>query len=206
MYPCSMILVGCEESQAITIQLRKLGFEAYSNDLQPCSGNHPEWHIQEDVMKVIPTRQWSHIILHPDCTAMAVSGNRWYGNGTPGNGERLKAVKWTVDLWNLAKKHSPKVALENPNSVIFPILRRLGAVVQYIDPYQFGHGEQKKTGLALHNLPELEPTDEVDGREQRIWKMPPGPDRKKLRSKTYPGIAKAMAIQLTRPQRQLSIF
>ena len=84
------------------------------------------------------------------------------------------------------------VVLENPASVIF---KYLNAPVQYIQPYQFGHGEQKKTGLALHGVPPLEPTKEVDGREQRIWKMSPGPDRKKNRSKTFPGIARAMAEQ-----------
>jgi hypothetical protein len=124
---------------------------------------------------------------------MAVSGNRWYGQGMPMHHKRVEAVSWTVSLWNYAKSRAPMVALENPISVIFQHLDC--DHLQYIQPWQFGHGETKKTGLALHNLPPLVPTNIVDGREQRIWKMPPGPGRAKLRSKTYTGIAEAMAEQ-----------
>jgi hypothetical protein len=185
------ILIGCEESQTICKAYRSQGYFAYSCDLQPCSGGHPEWHIQEDIKKVIPLRQWGIIILHPDCTYMAVSGNRWYGKGMPLNYKRLQAIEWTLDLWELAKEYSDKVALENPISVIFSYLPN----VQYIQPWQFGHGETKKTGLTLHNLPPLIPTDIVDGREHKIWKMAPSPTRKKDRSKTYPGIADAISKQ-----------
>lgn len=185
------VLIGCEESQEVCKAFRRKGHDAYSCDLQDCSGGHPEWHIKDDVMNVIPTEMWDLIIIHPDCTAMAVSGNRWYGKGMPMNDKRNNQVKWTLSLWELAKKHSKRVALENPVSVIFTHLPN----VQYIQPWQFGHGETKKTGIALHNLPELMPTDIVEGREQRIWKMPPSKDRKKLRSKTYSGIANAIAEQ-----------
>ena len=190
----SPILVGCEESQTVCKAFRDAGYEAYSCDLQPTRGN-PEWHFQQDIIEVIPMRKWGLIILHPDCTAMALSGNRWYGTGMPRHNERVKAVKWTLDLWELAKQYSPKVVLENPKSVIFPPLRKKGAIVQYIHPWQFGHGETKETGLALHNMPRLKPTNIVEGREQRVWKMPPSPTRKRDRSETYLGISLAMPQQ-----------
>jgi hypothetical protein len=184
------VLIGCEESQVVCKAFRDAGHEAYSCDLQPTRGQ-AEWHFQRDIMEVIPTQQWDLIILHPDCTAMAVSGNRWYGKGMPRHRERQKAIEWTLKLWELAKRHSSKVALENPVSVIFKYLPN----VHYIQPYNFGHGETKKTGFALHNLGPLQPTNKVAGREQRIWKMPPSPTRKRDRSTTYTGIAEAMASQ-----------
>jgi len=184
------VLVGCEESQVVCKAYRDAGYEAYSCDLQPTRGN-PDWHFQADIMEIIPTRRWGLIILHPDCTAMAVSGNRWYGKGMPYHEQRIEAIKWTLWLWDLAKEHSDCVALENPVSVIFNHLPD----VFYVQPWQFGHGETKKTGFAVHNLPKLEPTNIVEGREQRIWKMAPSPTRKRDRSETYRGIAKAMAQQ-----------
>lgn len=185
------ILVGCEESQTICKSFRDAGFEAYSCDIQPTRGN-PEWHYQQDIMEVIPSKEWGLIILHPDCTKLAVSGNRFYGKGTQGHEERKQAITWTVALWELAKKHSPKVALENPVSVIF---QHLAAPVCYVQPYEHGHGETKKTGFALHNLEPLKPTNMVEGREQRVWKMPPSSNRKRDRSKTYNGIAQAIVKQ-----------
>ncbi len=184
------VLVGCEESQIVTQAFRARGIEAYSCDLQPTRGN-PDWHYQQDIMDVIPTRRWHRIILHPDCTAMAVSGNRWYGCGMPRHAERIAAIEWTLNLWDTAKEWGDGVALENPVSVIFKYLDN----VQYIQPWQFGHGETKKTGLALHNLKPLTPTNIVEGREQRIWKMAPSPTRKRDRSATFPGIADAFATQ-----------
>ena len=184
------VLVGCEESQAVTKEFRAVGVEAYSCDLQPTRGN-PMWHLQKDIIDVIPTRQWGLIILHPDCTAMAVSGNRWYGKDMPHHEERRKAIEWTLHLWAMAKKYSNRVALENPVSVIFKHLPN----VHYIQPWEHGHGETKKTGFALHGLNPLQPTDIVEGREQRIWKMPPSKNRKRDRSKTFEGVAKAMAQQ-----------
>lgn len=185
-----MILVGCEESQTITKAFRDAGYEAYSCDLQPTRGN-PDWHFQQDIMEVIPSRDWDLIILHPDCTAMAVSGNRWYGRGMPRNSDRIAQVEWTKSLWELAKKHGRKVALENPVSVIFSELPN----VHYIQPWEHGHGETKKTGFALHNLEPLKPTNIVEGREQRIWKMPPSETRKRDRSKTFKGVAAAIVEQ-----------
>lgn len=194
-----LALIGCEESQVVCKAFRDRGHEAYSCDIQPTRGN-PWWHLYGDIMEAIPKRRWDIIILHPDCTAMAVSGNGTYGlnpdgSPKPRHHERLAAIDWTLRLWELAKEYSDSVVLENPNSVIFPYLRKAGAVVQYIQPYQFGHGETKKTGLALHGVSPLVPTDEVDGREQRVWKMPPSPTRKRDRSETYQGIADAMAEQ-----------
>lgn len=104
---------------------------------------------------------------------------------------RERAVKWTLDLWELAKKHGKMVALENPVSVIFRHLPN----VFYTQPHEHGHGETKKTGFALHNLKPLKPTNKVSGREQRIWKMPPSATRKRDRSETFPGIALAMVQQ-----------
>lgn len=181
------VLVGCEESQIVCRTFRDAGIEAYSCDLQPTRGN-PEWHFQQDIMEVIPVRKWGLIILHPDCTKMAVSGNRWYGRGTPRHQERLNQIEWTLRLWELAKKHSDRVVLENPVSVIFSHLPN----VHYVQPWEHGHGETKKTGFALHGVDPLKPTNKVEGREQRIWKMPPSPTRKRDRSETYLGIAKAM--------------
>ena len=185
------VLVGCEESQIMTREFRDRGHEAWSCDLLPTRGN-PDWHYRGDVKDVIGYREWDLIILHPDCTRLAVSGNRWYGKGMPRHDERLWAIEWTLDLWERAIAKADRVALENPVSVIFS---HIEAPVHYVQPYQFGHGETKKTGFALHNLDPLVPTNEVDGREQRIWKMGPSPTRKRDRSETYPGIAQACAEQ-----------
>lgn len=119
------VLVGCEESQTICKAFREAGYEAYSCDLAPTRGN-PAWHYQQDIMEVIPTRQWGLIILHPDCTAMAVSGNRWYGHGMPMHHKRQQAIEWTVRMWELAKMYGDRVALENPVSVIFRVFVKEG--------------------------------------------------------------------------------
>ena len=169
---------------------RAQGHDAWSCDLQPTRGN-PDWHYQQDIMDVV-SLGWDLIILHPDCTAMALSGNRWYGAGMPYSDQRTAAIKWTVGLWRESIKHADSVALENPASVIF---KHLDAQAQYIQPWMFGHGEVKRTGFALHNLLPLVPTDIVDGREERIWRMPPSPTRKRDRSVTYQGIADAIADQ-----------
>lgn len=189
----SCVLVACEESQAVANAFRARGVEAYSNDLQDCSGGHPEYHLKMDCREAIVMRYWSLIIFHPDCTYMAVSGNRWYGCGTNGVEKRRKAVQWTMDTWRLICRNSDRSVLENPVSVVFtmPELKE----PQYVQPWMFVHGETKKTGLFLRNIPQLVPTNIVNGREQKVWKMPPSDDRKKLRSKTYPGIAEAMADQ-----------
>jgi len=184
------VLIGCECSGTIRDAFREKGHDAWSCDLKPCEKNS-EHHLRMDIYKAINTRDWDFIGLHPDCTAMAVSGNRWYGKGMPNHHNRLISLAWTKELWNKVKSVTEKAYLENPVSVIFS---HIGAS-QYIQPWQFGHGETKKTGLALHGLPKLKPTNIVEGREARIHKMPPSPNRKTDRSRTYQGIADAMAEQ-----------
>jgi len=172
-----------------------MGHDAWSCDLKPCEGDARR-HYQFDVMYAIELRgPWDFIGLHPDCTKMAVSGNRWYGRGTPGYDQRQAAVAWTVALWRTAIAGADHVYLENPVSVVFTELKRRGADVQYIQPWEHGHGETKRTGLALHGLNPLEPSNVVEGREQRVFRMPPSETRKADRSRTYPGIAAAMASQ-----------
>ena len=184
------ILVGCEESGVVTTAFRDSGYDAISCDLLPTRGNS-DWHIQDDIMNVLPSQKWSLVILHPDCTCLALSGNRWYGFGSSGYEKRLRATAWTLQLWNLAIENSERVALENPLSVIFDYLPN----VQYVQPWQFGHEENKKTGFALHNLPMLRPTKLAERAEDKVHKMAPGANRKRDRSVTYTGIAQAMAEQ-----------
>lgn len=195
------VLVGCEESGVVRDAFLRRGHNAWSNDLVPARNGGP--HLQMDVMQAVPLG-WDIIILHPDCTAMAVSGNRTYGRNKPDHWERIAQVEWTMGLWGLAKQYARLgVVLENPASVIFPKLKAAGALVQYIHPWQFGHPEQKKTGLALHNLPKLVETDNVYEtmmtlplrERERVFHMPPGPNRKRDRSTTYHGVAEALAEQ-----------
>jgi len=178
------VLVGCEYSQVVT---DAFGQGAWSCDLLPTEGSSRN-HYQEDVFAAIDRQQWDLIILHPPCTALAVCGNGTYADSD----ERAHAIEWTYALWIHATTRCDRVALENPVGVLSSHWRRPD---QYIQPWQFGHGETKKTGLWLHNLPTLQPTNIVEGREQRIWKMSPSPDRGKERSRFYPGIAAAMAQQ-----------
>ena len=199
------VLIGCEESQTVCKVFRNAGHEAYSCDLVETRGN-PDWHIQGDIIKVLadkPANYWDLIILHPDCTAMANSGNRWYGKDMEYYAEREKAIKWTINLWYLAIQRGKRVALENPVSVIFPYLRNEGVEIQYVQPWQFGHTEKKQTGFALHNLPLLEWTNDVSelmtgmskAETDKIHRMAPSPTRKRDRSATYQGIANAIADQ-----------
>ncbi len=193
------ILVGCEESQSVCIELRKLGHEAYSCDLQECSGGKPEWHLQMDVFEAIKLRKWDAAIFFPACTYLTISANKWYKDQPPRKsgtlvGEerrnaRIKAIKFFMDLYNCG---IPKIAIENPIGVMSSEFRKPDQVLQ---PWMFGHGETKATCLWLQNLPKLKPTDIVSGREQRLYHILKTKDRAKLRSKTYPGIAKAMAVQ-----------
>lgn len=187
------ILVGCEESGKVREAFRKLGHDAWSCDLLPPRDGSIH-HFEGDIFDYIKhSGGWDIIILHPPCTALSLSGNRWYGHNMPRHQERLDTIRWTMNLWEMAKR-TAKIGcvLENPTSVIW---RHLGAKVQYIQPHDFGHGETKKTGLALHNLPLLVATNKVAGRVPRIWKMPPGKNRKRDRSETCQGIADAMAEQ-----------
>ena len=179
-----LILIGCEESQAVCIEMRKKGHEAYSCDIIPCSGGHPEWHLQMDVIDAINLKKWDLIILHPPCTYTALSGNRWYWDSHL----RMQGVMFCIDVWNEAKNVCDRVALEQPKTIM---QKYIGKRSQTIQPWMFGHGETKETWLWLKGLALLKPTNIVEGRENKIWKMSPGPDRSKNRSKTYPGIAEA---------------
>ena len=197
------ILIGCEESGTITTLFREAGFEAYSCDTEPTRGN-PAWHYQMDIKECIKQHgPWSLIILHPPCTALAVCSNKHYAAGKPNHQQRLDDIDWTWGLWKTAKEEAKHVALENPASVIWPHLRKVGANVQFIQPYQFGNLEQKKTGFALHNLPPLVGTKNVYSEmmllpkreRERVFHMPPSATRARDRSVTYSGIAAAIVDQ-----------
>ena len=185
------VLNGFEESQAIANEFRKLGIEAYSCDILDCSGGHPEHHLKMDIFQALVLKKWDMIILHAPCTYTALCGNRWYHDSLL----RIEGIKLCKDSWDLACEVCDKVALEQPKTIM---QRYIGSKSQVIHPYQFGHGETKETWLWLKGLPLLIPTDEVNGRENKIWKMSPSENRSKLRSKTYSGIAKAMAEQWTK--------
>ena len=181
------ILVACEESQAVTKAFRQQGKIAFSCDILPCSGGHPEWHYQTDVRELL-AQDWGAIIAFPPCTDLASSGARWFPEKRK-NGTQQRSI----DFFMLFANHRcPKIAIENPIGIMSSVWRKPDQIIQ---PWMFGHGETKATCLWLKGLPLLKPTQVVSGREQRIWKLPPSADRAQLRSKTYSGIAEAMAIQ-----------
>ena len=202
------ILVACEESQAVTKELRMIGHEAYSCDILECSGGHPEWHTQGDVLPLIKkdstwvdgwyfctmdgkthrVEKWDMIIAFPPCTDLAVSGARHFAQKQK-DGRQQKSIAFFMEF---ANADCERIDIENPIGIMSSQWRKPDQIIQ---PWQFGHGETKATCLWLKNLPKLEPTEIVEGREQRVWKMPPSAERARLRSKTYPGIAKAMAEQ-----------
>ena len=181
------ILVACEESQAVTIEMRRLGHEAYSCDIEPCSGGHPEWHLQVDALELLKMK-WDMILAFPPCTHLAVSGARYFEQKRK-DGRQQAAIDFFMQF---ANADCSKIAIENPVEIMSTYYRKPDQIIQ---PWQFGHGETKKTCLWLKGLPPLISTEIVEGREQRIWKMPPSEDRAKNRAKTFPGIARAMAEQ-----------
>jgi len=233
------ILVACEESQAVTIELRKLGHEAYSCDIEPCSGGYPEWHIMDDVMPLLNPGlyyglkenakgltatvysenrksirlpyKWDMIIAFPPCTHLSVSGAKHF-EGKREDGRQREAIEFFMTIMNA---DCDKIAIENPVNIIggkyikkwFPDLcERYGLpikVTQYIQPYEHGTNVTKKTGLWLKGLPKIEPTNIVDKgkivtfksgkRMHEFFAKSYGNGSK--RSKTFPGIAKAMAEQ-----------
>ena len=231
------VLVACEESQTVTKELRLLGHNAFSCDLLPCSGGHPEWHFNEDVFKIIDQKggelqsgesiildnNWDMMIAHPPCTFLAVSGAQWYYHPDdkdmpiklrrphPRYPDRIKdreeAIKFFLDLANAPIE---KIAIENPIGIISTSWRKPDQVVQ---PFMFGDEARKTTCLWLKNLPKLEPTDIVDegeriyfksGKSQPKWysdafvKSKSNEERRTMRSKTFPGMARAMALQWTK--------
>ena len=230
------ILVACEESQTVTKELRRLGHEAYSCDLLPCSGGHPEWHFQNDVFEIIrnnggilqngekvnSSRTWEMMIAHPPCTYLAVSGAQWYYHPDdkhlpveerrphPRYPDRAKQREDAIEFFMaLANAPIEKIAIENPIGIISSRWRRPDQIVQ---PFMFGDEARKTTCLWLKNLPHLLPTSIVgegeriyfkSGKSQPRWysdafvKAKTHEERRTMRSKTFPGMARAMAVQWT---------
>ena len=224
------VLIACEESQAVTKAFRELGHEAFSCDILPCSGGYPEWHYQQSVFDVID-KGWDLMIAHPPCTYLAVSGATWmYNKDGSRNEERYRNQMEGLEfVHQLMDADIPRIAIENPISVISSYIREPDQIIQ---PYMFGDEAQKSTCLWLKNLPQLEPTNIVSKGEMYEWtdsktgkkkrqpmwyylalsqaKTPQ--ERRTLRSKTFPGIAQAMAQQwgnierLKKVGQQKSIF
>ena len=184
------VLVACEFSGTVRDAFLARGHDAWSCDLLPSEVEGP--HLQCDVMSVLEDG-WDLMIAHPPCTHLAVSGARWFADKLCEQGEALDFV---IDLMDAP---IPRIAIENPVSIIATRVRPPDQVIQ---PWMFGHGETKATCLWLKGLPLLRGTNPVDGREARVHRMPPGPNRWRERAKTFPGIAEAMALQWGhRPRR-----
>lgn len=202
------ILIACEESQRVCIAFRERGHEAYSCDIQEPSGGHPEWHIHGDALKALKggtiitmdglshdIGKWDMLIAHPPCTHLAVSGMRWFKEGKKPMYLQDDAAEFFMQFINADVE---KIAVENPVCIMSTRYRKPD---QIINPWQFGHPEQKRTCLWLKNLPLLTPTNNVYEimmtlplkKRTRIWQL--GSGHSKERSKTYPGIALAMADQ-----------
>ena len=215
------VLVACEESQRVCTDFREKGHNAFSCDILPCSGGHPEWHIMQDVVPLLNGRcnfktideiehsideKWDLIIAHPPCTYLTLAGNKWF---KPEFSDRLpdrkKQRKEAVDFFmTIANADCDKIAIENPVGIMSSQWRKPD---QYIEPYMFGDPEKKKTGLWLKGLPLLKPTNIVEpviihcksGANEPRWHMEtmhlPKEERSRVRSQTFIGIAKAMAEQ-----------
>lgn len=193
-------LIACEESQAVTSRLRRMGIEAYSCDLLPTSGRHPEWHIQADALEVAKM-SWDMVLAFPPCTHLAVSGAAWFKEKQR-DGRQQSGIGFFLAF--TALDHVPMVAIENPVGIMSNLYRKPD---QIIHPYMFGDPARKATCLWLKGLPELMPTNVVEpeivhyknGGSDSAWhvdtfNLPPS-ERSKARSKTFPGIADAMAKQ-----------
>jgi site-specific DNA-cytosine methylase len=177
------VLVACEFSGIVRDAFQARGHDAWSCDLLPTE--KPGNHIQGDVLKILDDG-WDLMIAHPPCTHLAVSGARWWAEKEK---EQREAIYFVTNLWD---SDIPRIAVENPIGVLSRAICKPNQIIQ---PWQFGHGETKATCLWLKNLPKLKPTNIVEGREGRVWKESPGPERWKNRSRTYQGIANAMAEQ-----------
>ena len=204
------VLIACEESQAVCKAFRERGHEAYSCDIEPCSGGHPEWHIQGDAVPLVNGKcnfqtmdgkyheietEWDILIAHPPCTHLAVSGARWFKEGKKPVRLQDESAELFMKFINADCK---KIVVENPVCIMSTRYRKPD---QIINPYQFGHPEQKKTCLWIKGLPKLKETNNVYEKmvtlpvkeRMRIWYLGSGHARE--RSETFPGIAKAMAEQ-----------
>lgn len=217
------VLVACEESQRVCTAFREKGHNAFSCDIEPCSGGHPEWHIMRDVLQLLNGRcsfktmdviehsiagKWDLIIAFPPCTYLTVTGNRWFNVNRYGEKaiQRHKDRKDAIDFFMaFANADCKKIAIENPVGIMSSEWRKPN---QIINPWQFGDAFEKKTCLWLKGLPELTPTNIVEvpprkkfdsGKTMPSWYAEawhlPKEERAKLRSKTFPGVAKAMAKQ-----------
>ncbi len=225
------VLVACEESQRVCMAFREKGHEAYSCDIQECSGGHPEWHIKGDVLNILnPTpligvdefgivfetmdglihdvEKWDLIIAHPPCTYLTVTGNRWFNVERYGEKaiQRMKDREQAIEFFmSFANANCDKIVIENPIGVISTMWRKPDQIIQ---PYMFGDSAEKKTCLWLKGVEQLKPTNEVKPPERvkfdsgktmpkwyaDLWHLPKE-ERSRLRSQTFPGIAKAMADQ-----------
>jgi hypothetical protein len=209
------VIVACEESQAVTKEFRKLGHEAFSCDILPCSGGHPEWHFQEDIFEVLKREdKFDLMIAHPPCTYLAVSGAGWMWNKDGTRNEdryknQMEGLEFVHALMDVDIDH---ICIENPISVISSFIREPDQIIQ---PWMFGDEAQKSTCLWLKNLPLLRETKIVGKGEMKEWidtktgrkkqqpmwyyealsKARSPQERRTLRSKTFPGIAEAMAAQ-----------
>lgn len=188
------ILVACEESQAVTIAFREKGHESYSCDILPCSGGHPEWHIQGDVTKEL-NKQWDMIIAFPPCTYLCSSGMHWTTRGLRDKKLTDEAIRFVKGIWGC---NCGKLVIENPVGILST---ELGKPTQIIQPWMFGEDASKKTCLWIRGLPQLTPTNII--KKERYSNqtasgqnnLPPSKQRAMIRSKTYIGIALAMADQ-----------
>ena len=186
------VLVACEESQAVTKELRLLGHEAFSCDIEPCGGAHPEWHLQEDVVPLL-NQQWDMIIAFPPCTHLAVSGARWFEQKRR-DGRQQQGIDFFMEFTN-AK--CDKIAIENPVGIMSSVWRKPDQIIQ---PYEYGDKFKKTTCLWLKGLPKLKPTNIVEPNLKtykcgKTFSVDYCGANGKQRSKTYPGIAKAIADQ-----------
>lgn len=187
-------LIACEYSQTVTKAFRERGHEAYSCDLLPTEGN-PEWHFQQDALEVAYGYQWDGMIAHPDCTYFTLAGARWFGDPRYPNRfedrDRDRAITFWKKLWAAPIK---KKAFENPQPLGY-VTKRIGPYTQKLQPWMFGDPETKGICFWLDNLPLLEPeiTKRPENIQERVWRMAPGPERKKERSRFFPGISRAMA-------------
>lgn len=189
------VLIACEFSATVRDAFIRAGHDAMSCDILPTEVPGP--HHEGDVTDLLGDG-WDLMIAHPPCTHLAVSGARWFKEKKAEQVDALEFVRLLLDA------PIPRIALENPVSIISSKIRKPDQIIQ---PWMFGHGETKATCLWLKNLPPLEPTNVVDGREARVHMMPPGPNRWRERSRTFPGIAAAMASQWTNlPAIQPDLF
>ncbi len=219
-------LVACEESQAVTIELRKLGWEAYSCDIQECSGGHPEWHIQQDVIPLVNgdcvfktmdgemhkiQGKWDLLVAHPTCTLLTVTGNRWFNVEKYGDKaiQRAKDREDAIEFFMVfANANCDHICIENPVGIMSTRWRKADQIIQ---PWMFGDAFEKKTCLWLIGLDPLTPTNIVTPPPRKafasgktmpewyseLWHLS-AEERSKLRSKTFHGIAEAIAVQFTK--------